>query len=104
MGLIFYLSSNPYPEYIPEVWNLDKLIHIGEYGILAILWFRALGISKTSCRGKMPLILAIIFTVLFGITDEVHQHFVPGRYASIYDIIADGSGAWLGLWLYRRFI
>jgi VanZ family protein len=38
-------------------------------------------------------LLAIITATLYGVTDEVHQYFVPGRILSHFDIIANGIGS-----------
>ncbi|MBU2589738.1 MAG: VanZ family protein [Nanoarchaeota archaeon] len=93
-GLIFYLSSLSKP--IPDVLLVefsysDKLLHIIEYFILAFLVFRLLNFYKVS----KAYLYAIILTVLYGITDEIHQLFVPGRFFSVYDIMANSIGALL---------
>ncbi|MBI5286635.1 MAG: VanZ family protein [Deltaproteobacteria bacterium] len=101
MALIFYLSSQPLEELkLPEIWNIDKLLHVVEYGLLGFLWFRALKVSFESTTNLYWL--AFVLTLLYGISDEIHQIFVPNRSSSIFDAIADGIGGWLGVWLYRR--
>jgi len=93
MGVIFYLSSmsgDLLPNDLPD--NSDKLVHAVLYGVLAASALRAF------CRllpGK-PLLLAVVallFCLIYGISDEWHQSFVPGRTASIWDIAADATGA-----------
>ena len=45
------------------------------------------------------------FALLYAITDEFHQSFVPGRHPSPYDVILfDGTGALIALWLKQRFL
>lgn len=101
MALIFFMSSRPVPELIlPEIWNIDKVIHFIEYGILGILWFRALNTNMDEAREIT--IAAFTITFIYGISDEIHQYFVPERSASIFDAIADGAGGWAGVWLYGR--
>lgn len=101
MVLIFYLSSQPFEGLeLPEIWNIDKLLHIIEYGVLGVLWLRALRSSFVSSTYLYRL--ALVFTILYGVSDEVHQMFVPNRTASIFDIMADGIGGWLGIWLYNK--
>jgi VanZ family protein len=39
---------------------------------------------------------------LYGVFDEWHQSFVPGRYASLTDVALDVAGAVLGIWLAAR--
>lgn len=102
MALIFYMSSNPVPppaREVPIFYDI-KLIHIIEYGILSALYFYA--IDKTS---KIPLIwkmiYAVMLTLIYGLTDEFHQIFVPGRSARIADVAANVIGAIItqaGIW------
>jgi VanZ family protein len=68
----------------------DKLLHALEYGILGILLYRALH-QTTSAIGS--IILSIMFVVIFGISDEIHQWFVPNRQADSWDLLADTLGA-----------
>jgi VanZ family protein len=48
--------------------------------------------------------LAMILVTVYGVLDEFHQHFVPGRSPDIYDVMSDAAGAMLGVWLLYRFI
>lgn len=92
-GLIFYLSSNPAPVTIELFPMSDKIVHFFEYGILSILFFYSLKNSRTSLNTKTVIILAIFFTGFYGVTDEIHQYFVPERTASMGDATADLIGA-----------
>lgn len=58
-------------------------------GGLAWLWARA-GLGVSPGRG---LIVAVVFAVLYGVSDEWHQSFVPGRSPDALDVVADGFGA-----------
>ena len=44
--------------------------------------------------------MATICSLLYGISDEYHQSFVPGREAGVADAIADTIGGFLGVWIY----
>ncbi len=93
MGLIFFLSSLQgfnLPE-LPE--NSDKFIHMVAYMPLGFLFYRSL--IESGFR-RYGFTVALLLTVLYGISDEFHQAFVPGRYATIGDVIADSLGALLG--------
>lgn len=46
--------------------------------------------------------LAVIITLLYGISDEIHQSFVPNRTYDIHDIVADGIGGLAGAWAYFK--
>ncbi len=94
-GFIYYSSSlpNPLEQIIPEkaiiYFDFQRFIyHIIEYAILNLLLYRALKITS-----KGPQTLAILFTIIYAITDEIHQYFVPGRIFSIQDILIDTFGA-----------
>ena len=95
MGFIFYLSSlpNPIEQVIPKnilpYFDFEHFIyHIIEYAILSLLLYRALKITN-----KNPQTLAILITILYAITDEIHQYFVPRRISSIFDLAIDSFGA-----------
>lgn len=107
MALIFVLSSIPgvvHPDdsdvYSLFVWlppDLQNLLHVPVFAVLAWLWQRAL--SKSTARLWSVDALAVVLTVAYGFVDEWHQSFVPGRYASLTDVALDGLGALIGIWL-----
>jgi VanZ family protein len=73
-------------------YNIDKIEHMALYfgfGILLYLTFRN---SKYTGLKKYAPIVAIIVGVLYGITDEFHQSYVPGRVSSTADLLANGIG------------
>lgn len=76
---------------LPAFSLSDKFIHIFEYGILASLLYLGLRQNKVNASYSFGLAFAISF--LYGISDEIHQYFVPGRQANIFDALADGLGA-----------
>lgn len=94
MGLIFYLSAQPDLP-VPETEWIGELVssgaHMFVFGALALLWARALGARRGS------LLLAFALTMLYALSDEFHQAFVPGRHADPLDLLYDGIGAVLGL-------
>lgn len=93
MALIFYLSSYPPPEPVksaPIFFDI-KLVHIIEYGILNLLLYWA--IDKTiDIPDNWKIIYSIALTILYGLTDELHQVFVPGRSGRLIDIVANFFG------------
>lgn len=95
-GFIVYLSSlssptSHLPSFLSELSKLnDKLAHGVEYGILGVLIYRAL---HNTTRKIGNIYVAIICTVAFGMSDEMHQWFVPGRQADTWDLLADALGA-----------
>jgi len=70
---------------------LRKSAHIGEYFILGALVMNAM---KTSKVPKFKaFIMSILLCILYAMSDEIHQHFVPGRSAQVSDVLIDTIGA-----------
>lgn len=108
-GLIFALSSYSNPLLDPgwDVPNIDKVYHMLEYAVLACLLIRALRLTFPARPMVRLIIWGVVLTALYGLTDELHQAFTPGRNMSVYDALADAVGAsavgfvWLRM-LYHR--
>lgn len=106
---IFYLSSLPKPhEQLPEFLRdlSDKFLHVVEYGVLGALWYRAFRWASGPRIAASAVLLAIVAGSIYGITDEVHQAFVPMRTASPLDWMADTLGSAIGAcglsWIEQR--
>jgi VanZ family protein len=76
---------------LPSFSFLDKLVHIVEYGILASFIYLALGENKLAIYKLISL--AFVISFLYGVSDEIHQYFVAGRQADIFDVVSNGIGA-----------
>jgi len=92
MGVIFGLSSVPGSQ-IPGRWG--PLGHFGEYAILGALLLVALGLPKYA-------VAAASIASAYGVTDELHQLFVPGRHADPVDWLVDTLGAIAGVFVITR--
>lgn len=92
-GLIFFLSSQSQPHYPKglSVQVLSTVGHLGAYFMLSGLFYTALRGSGVSAA--RALWAAVLLAVLYGISDEWHQSFVPGRDASPVDLAVDFVGA-----------
>ena len=110
MAGIFCLSSlsdqgaandalNPLAWISPDVQNF---LHVPVYGGLAALWFWSLRHWVAGSAYKYAL--ALILTLGYGLLDEWHQAFVPGRCSSITDVGFDTIGAVIGLLIYRSWL
>ena len=99
MVLIFFLSSYPTPIRTPSFALFDKIVHMVEFGVLALLIYLAL--RDTNAAKHHLFVLAFMITFLYGVSDEIHQYFVPGRKADIFDVIANGIGAFCFLMVIR---
>lgn len=97
MSFIFYLSSLPSPPqpiegYEKEAPIVEHIIEFSLLGFLLVPGFKNLRVRKF-------LFLAIVVGIFYGITDEAHQFFVPGRYSTFLDVLADSVGVFLGTYL-----
>jgi hypothetical protein len=102
-GLIFYLSTLPGADMPPMFYGEDKLIHAIFFGILGFFALGAMKATADGYRAYQP-VLALILVTIYGVLDEFHQHFVPGRSSDIYDVMADAAGGMFGVWLSYRLI
>jgi len=101
-ALIFWLSSQPRP--LPHLTSRvgDKLLHLVEYAAFAVVVTWGLSHLVTLPRAAR---WAALLGSLYGLTDELHQRFVPHRSAEVGDWVADTLGAALGAllaWLALR--
>jgi len=97
MLIIFLFSSQPSSE-LPDFNWADTIVkkggHLVGYAILALSYWYAFRMQQDK-RG-----LAWLLAVLYALTDEFHQSFVPGRHSTIWDVlIFDNLGAMLSLWI-----
>lgn len=94
-GIIFCISALPKVEVPFAQFNLDKLIHGIEYAVLGYLFSRAA--TKTSGLSRQNVLWATaVFCMVYGLSDELHQWFVPGRDAALGDVLADTIGGTIG--------
>ena len=96
MLLIWALSSFPIQLDFSRVPLRDKGVHFVEYGTLSVLLTHALSITAPQRRAILTWGAAVVITLVWGATDEIHQAFVPGRFSDVGDLIADGCGAVAG--------
>jgi len=107
MAVLYWLSALPgipLPDdpalYALFYWispTLQNALHVPAYAALAGAWCWALRawlrVSIVQAIGAFAVASA------YGVFDEWHQSFVPGRYASLTDVVLDVAGAALGIWL-----
>lgn len=95
-GVLFGLSSIPGSD-IPEtsVPSADKWVHISLYAVLGLLCFRAIR-GSFAMSPRRVLVAAVALVLLYGISDELHQKWVPLRSPDPMDAAADLVGGILG--------
>ncbi len=83
---------------------LRKLGHFTEYAVLAFLAARAFRSSSNQTLRRRWFWISLLLVIVYSLTDEYHQSFVPTRTASIYDSLIDSFGglAMLGLLTIRQ--
>jgi len=84
----------------PDFPSSDKVAHFLEYGVLGLLWARAATASWPYWTFRLLLVSTMLFTGLYGVTDEWHQLYVPGRFSDWHDAFADICGGTLGGLIY----
>jgi VanZ family protein len=94
---IFVLSSIP-GRNLPEIkFELsDKIAHFLVFSLLCLLFFYSLKnqYKYVKLHNFAPE-FALLFTTIYGITDEIHQYYTPNRSADILDVAADFLGAFV---------
>lgn len=99
MFFIFFLSGRPHPPAASsfiEKW--DFFLHLLGYCPLGVLLGWSLNSSGVR---KNVAFYGCLLGLAYAIPDELHQSFVPGRGASLSDVIADGMGSFLGSYAFR---
>ncbi len=103
LTLIFVLSAQ---SILMDIENdtdekfVYKTAHFLAYATLAWLWWRVLAPQRHASWSV--LLLAFALTTLYGVSDEIHQRFVPGRHGQPADVFFDAAGAWAMILLIRR--
>ncbi len=100
--VIFWQSSFPGMITRPLFPHDDKVFHCLMYALLAFLTARTLVADNPDTSLFKIRIIAIIFASLYGLSDEIHQAFVPSRQASVGDFFADSLGSLIGTTIYLR--
>jgi VanZ family protein len=98
MGLIFFFSSLPDPGGPPGGIS-DKTAHVLIYAALGASLVRALAGGRVTAMTLTRILVAAALGTLYGVSDEIHQHFVPPRTPDILDVAADAVGALVGAML-----
>lgn len=92
MALIFYISSIPGPIRYELPYGADKVLHLFEYALLGFI----LSLCLKGSGKRSSILFAWLIASLYGLSDEIHQSFVPGREASLADFLSDCTGGLIG--------
>jgi len=94
MAVLWHLSATPAvpaaAAWIELPAWVQNAFHVPLYAVLGLAWYGALrGVASR----RMAALLAVVATIAYGVVDEWHQAFVPGREASGGDVVLDAVGA-----------
>jgi VanZ family protein len=103
-GIIFWVSSLPYVKTPMPKIHFDVILHMLVYMPFGFLLAKAIKNTKNSVSWKSLLGLVLLFSFLYGCSDEFHQSFVPGRSSEVLDLIADTIGGVIGGYVYLWFL
>lgn len=95
--VLFILTSIP-TDSLPNLFGIsDKLEHLGAYLILSFILTLTIYLrEKNDLINKYYLISGMLISIIYGVFDEIHQYFIPGRYCEFYDFIANVLGSIIG--------
>lgn len=102
--LIFASSSFSLRLISPPVIVSD-IAHVAVYAVLSFLLARAIFRLGNPYPGRLKhivLVSIVALCILYGLADELHQSFVPGRTACVSDLVADGLGSVFGVLFYSK--
>jgi VanZ family protein len=96
-ALAIFVSSSLTAVPAPPPHFTDKHVHLLAFGGFALVLVRALSGGRWSGITVSTTLQAATIAVVYGVTDEWHQAFVPGRHADVADVLADAVGAVLAV-------
>jgi VanZ family protein len=117
MGLIYWLSAQPHLPHPARRLGLSDYLfdygaHAGTFGFLAMLTWRAflpdeprLASARSAAQQeRRTLCAAALWALIYAFSDEIHQRFVPGRWSSWLDCLADLAGILIAMILLATWV
>jgi len=103
--IIFLFSSYPTSKTSHIYWQdfiVKKAAHIVEYAIFTTLLYRAF--INSGMRKKEAMVSSFIIAALYGISDEFHQMFTPGREPRARDVFFDATGSLIAIYVIKNIL
>jgi VanZ family protein len=104
VAVIWFLSSQSILPKPKGILGFDKLQHFAAFAVFSgavCLWVPR---EKWKGRGRLFALIAAIIGSAYGIIDEAHQYFVPGRDCNVWDWIADTLGSAAGVAVFAGLV
>jgi VanZ family protein len=95
--LIFLFSAQPSLGTGWGIWDfvLRKMAHMGEFAVLFMLVRHV--VRMHGAAGRISMVSGVAIALMYAVSDEYHQSFVPGRTASVRDVLFDLAGILIGI-------
>jgi hypothetical protein len=87
---IFYMSSKTFPPGIPGISYASYVYHLAVF--FAFGFFLLISVVKGNYNKKYLILISILIAIAYGISDELHQFFIPGRYCCFQDVLINSVG------------
>lgn len=88
--LIFYISTLKFEPGIPGISIKSYLYHFGVFFMFNL--YLIIALTKASIKNKNFIFIGTLISMMYAISDELHQYFVPGRFCSVNDFLIDSAG------------
>ena len=104
MATIFILSHQPGSTHEWLFHGADKIAHLVVYAVLSGTVIYAFSAETRRRNRGVVLIAALLVPILFGLSDEYHQSWIPGRTSEFLDLVADAAGGLVAAFVWLIFI
>ncbi|MBU1221288.1 VanZ family protein [Myxococcota bacterium] len=89
---------------VPSTGISGNVFHPIEFAALSFIMLHSFARLNEGSPGlRKPIILTLLICTIFALLDELHQYFIPGRYADPFDVLLDITGSIAGIVIYMWF-